>query len=63
VRWLHYRGAGRVTFEPERSERVYGRPLDASTTATFRAAGTYVIRAVVSDGLLETPYDITVTVK
>jgi hypothetical protein len=63
VRWLHYRGAGRVTFDPDRSERVYGRPFDASTKAIFKIAGTYVIRAVVSDGLLETPYDISVTVK
>lgn len=63
VRWLHYRGAGRVTFETTRSERVYGKPFDASTKATFSAPGTYIIRAVVSDGLLETPHDISVTVK
>lgn len=63
VRWLHYRGAGKVTFDPERSERIYGKPFDAATRATFSAPGEYLLRAVVSDGLLETPYDIHVTVK
>jgi hypothetical protein len=63
VRWLHYRGAGSVKFETDRSARVYGKPFDASTTATFSAPGTYIVRAVVSDGLLETPFDITVSVR
>jgi hypothetical protein len=63
VRWLHYRGAGGVLFNPPQSEAVYGRPIDESTEAIFDAAGSYVVRAVVTDGLLETAYDISVTVK
>jgi hypothetical protein len=63
VRWLHYRGAGRVRFNVEESEPVYGAPLEESTQATFDAPGTYVVRALVTDGLLQTPYDILVHAK
>lgn len=63
VRWLHYRGPGVVRFTPDRSTPVYGKPIAESTQAVFEAAGQYVIRAMVSDGLLETPYDINVVVK
>ena len=63
VRWLHYRGAGDVRLSPEQSDPVYGKPLSETTDAVFGAPGTYIIRAVVTDGLLETPYDITVTAK
>ncbi len=63
VRWLHYRGAGSVRFSPEQSVPVHGKPIDESTQATFDTPGVYLVRAVVSDGLLETPYDIVVTVK
>jgi hypothetical protein len=63
VRWLHYRGAGGVRFTPERSEPVYGKPINESTQAVFDTPGVYVVRAVVSDGLLETMHDIRVTVK
>lgn len=63
VRWIHYRGAGSVAFKPERSVPVHGQPVSESTEAVFSAPGTYVVRAVVSDGLLETPFDFTVTAK
>jgi len=63
VRWLHYRGAGRVTFTPAESVPVYGRPISEATQATFDLPGRYLVRAVVFDGMLATSHDITVTVK
>jgi hypothetical protein len=63
VRWLHYRGAGSVRFTPEASTPVHGVPIDERSQAVFGSPGTYIVRAVLFDGLLETPYDISVTVK
>jgi hypothetical protein len=63
VRWLHYRGAGKIHFTVDQSEPVYGTPLDESTQASFDTPGDYVVRAVVTDGLLQTPYDILIHVK
>ena len=63
VRWIHYRGPGKVTFGTPMSERVIGAPVEASTTVRFSAPGTYVLRAIASDGLLESVHDVTVTVK
>lgn len=63
VRWLHYRGPGSVSFTPAASTPVHGTPIDEKTQAVFSAPGNYVVRAVLFDGLLETPYDIAVTVK
>jgi len=34
---------------------------ELATQAIFSAPGTYWLRAVASDGLLETPYDVKVT--
>jgi len=62
VRWVYYRGPGNVTFSSERSERVYGKPVQFSTVATFSARGEYVLRAIASDGLLESWHGITVRV-
>lgn len=59
--WLLYRGPAAVTFDPEGY-----RPVPASgqfvTKATFRQAGTHVLRAVASDSMLETIAEFTVTV-
>jgi hypothetical protein len=63
IRWIHYRGAGRVTFSAPTSERVAGAPAEATTSVTFSAPGTYVLRAIASDGLLEAAHDVTVTVR
>src|SRR5207244_2471370 len=63
IRWIHYRGAGAVKFSPDRSPRVYGKSVDMTTNVTFTAPGTYVLRAIASDGLLESSHDVTVTVK
>jgi hypothetical protein len=62
VTWLHYRGPGRVTFEPM-SQPVKPEDGKAVTTASFSTAGTYVIRAVADDGNYTTPVDVTVVVK
>lgn len=63
VKWLHYRGAGHVRLSPDQSEPVYGKPISESTEAVFDTPGAYVVRAVVTDGLLETSFDIVVTAK
>ncbi len=65
VSWLHYRGAGTVTFEPRvvpiksEGKAVAGR---ASTTVRFSGPGTYVLRAFADDGIYTTPVDVTVVV-
>jgi len=65
VRWVQYRSpaGGKVTFDPERSDPVYGQPVTAATKASFTVPGVYVLRAIASDRQLEATYDITVTVK
>ena len=61
IKWIHYRGPGKVTFEPESAPAVYGTPVTLTTKASFSAAGTYVVRAVASDGASESIHDVTVT--
>ena len=60
VTWLHWRGPGRVTFDPQVV------PLDgggrAVTTARFSEPGTYVLQAVADDTVYVTPVNVTVTV-
>jgi len=63
IRWIHYRGPGKVTFEPERSTPTFTYPATQTTSVRFSAPGTYVIRAFAGDGQLETSRDVTVTVK
>jgi hypothetical protein len=63
IRWTHYRGAGKVTFDPDRSTGTFTYPTTQTTSVRFGAPGTYVVRAFVGDGQLETTRDITVTVK
>ena len=63
IHWIQYRGPGRVVFDPDGTDPVYGKPVTATTQATFSVPGVYVLRAVVSDGSLETFHDVTVTVK
>src|SRR6185503_20223989 len=62
ITWLHYRGPGTVTFEPQVSAAAI-RGGKVTTTATFSEPGTYIIRAVADDGVLTTPSDVTVIVK
>jgi hypothetical protein len=59
ITWTHYRGAGSVAFDPMKPLLKDGR---ATTSATFSAPGTYVLRAYADDGILTATVDVTVTV-
>ena len=74
VTWVVYRGgSGTVDFEPmhvgvvsaessgasQEAGRLAGR---ATTTVTFSAPGTYMLRAYADDSVLMTPVDVNVTV-
>ena len=54
VKWEHYHGPGHVTFGAARSPVPEGtgsiHDLELSTTASFSAPGTYVVRASANDG-------------
>ena len=62
VRWIIYRGSGKVQFDPLVSPPVYGKPFTAETKATFSTPGDYRIRAIASDAALFSTYDIDVKV-
>jgi hypothetical protein len=63
IRWIHYRGPGRVTFDPGSSKPEQKPSITQASTVHFSAPGTYVVRAIASDGQLETAGDVTVTVQ
>ena len=62
VRWILYRGPGKVQFDPDLSPAVYGKPLTTETKASFSAPGQYRIRAIATDGALFSTYDVDVKV-
>jgi hypothetical protein len=62
IRWILYRGPGKVQFDPDLSPAVYGKPLTSETKVTFSAPGNYRIRAIATDGALFSTYDVDVTV-
>jgi len=62
IKWIQYRGPGKVTFSPSASAIVHGEPVTLTTKVSFSVAGTYVLRATASDGQLFTTRDVTVTV-
>jgi len=62
VKWIQYRGPGKVTFDPASSPVVQGEPVALTSKASFSAPGTYVLRAIAFDGQLFTTKDVTVTV-
>jgi hypothetical protein len=62
IKWIQYRGPGKVTFDPDVSAVVYGQPVALTSKVNFGAPGTYVLRATANDGQLFTSRDITVTV-
>ncbi len=62
VKWIQYRGPGKVTFDPAISPVVHGQPVTLTSKASFSAPGTYVLRAIAFDGQLFTTSDVTVTV-
>jgi hypothetical protein len=70
VRWIQYRSPGPVSFDPPEiifrrpaQPSDYGKPVTATTKASFKIPGTYVLRAIASDGSLEAAHDFTVEVK
>lgn len=64
VRWVVYRGAGKVRFDPEiMGGRVYGKPATLPTTVNFAAPGAYTLRAIASDGQAFSTSDVSITVK
>jgi hypothetical protein len=62
IKWMQYRGPGKVTFNPSTSPVVYGEPVTLTSKVTFSTPGTYVLRAIANDGQLYTTREITVTV-
>lgn len=60
VTWTHYRGPGKVTFDPQVPPIADGT---AHTIVTFSAPGTHLLRAYADDSVLLTPVDVTVTVQ
>jgi len=64
VRWIAYRGAGQVRFDPDiMNQRVYGKPATLETKVRFAVPGVYRLRAIASDGQTFSTYDVDVTVK
>ena len=62
IRWILYRGPARVEFDPDVSPAVYGKPLTSQTKVTFRAPGSYRIRAIATDGAMFSSLDVDVKV-
>jgi hypothetical protein len=62
IRWLQYRGPGKATFDPESVPAVYGKPVQMTTSVSFSAPGVYRLRAIASDGQIESIHEVTVTV-
>jgi len=62
IKWIEYRGPGKVTFDQDASPAIYGKPVTMSTKATFSAPGSYWLQAIASDGQLATTQDVKVTV-
>jgi hypothetical protein len=63
MKWIQYRGPGKVTFSPDASTVVHGEPVTLKSQATFSVPGTYVLRVTANDGQLFTSRDVTVIVK
>jgi len=64
VRWILYRGAGGVRFDPDiMSGRVHGKPAALTTRVRFPAPGSYKLRAIASDGQAFSTHDVDVIVK
>jgi hypothetical protein len=63
VKWILYRGPAPVSFDPPSSGKpVFGKPVESTTSVHFKVPGDYLLRAIASDGALETPYDVAVKV-
>jgi len=62
IRWIFYRGPGKVQFDPDLSPAVYGKPLTSETKVSFSAPGNYRVRAIATDGAMFSTYDVDVKV-
>ncbi len=62
ITWIHYRGPGRVRFDPQTVSVEGGRGGQVETTVTFTEPGAHVLRAYADDSINTTPIDVTVTV-
>jgi hypothetical protein len=62
IRWIVFRAPGNVSFDLDSTPRVSGKPVELTTEAAFSAPGVYWLRAIASDGMLETNHDVRVTV-
>jgi hypothetical protein len=59
--WIQYRGPAKVTFDPAGPVSVKSG-AKAVATARFSEAGTYELRAIAHDSILQTTRNVTVTV-
>ena len=66
IKWILYRApatGGEVVFDQDSNAPVVGGTTsELGNTATFNAPGVYWLRAIATDGTLETPYDLKVSV-
>ncbi len=62
VAWIVYRGPGKVTFDPEGAQHVTN-PGASRSMARFSEPGSYVLRAIAFDGMLQTFVDVPVFVE
>jgi hypothetical protein len=62
IKWIVYRGPGKVKFDPDTGPYIYGKPATLSSKVSFGAPGTYELRAIASDGQLSSTHNVTVTV-
>jgi len=62
IRWILYRGPGKVQFDPELSPVVYGKPVTSETKVSFGKPGAYRLRAIATDGWSFSTYDVDVQV-
>jgi hypothetical protein len=60
--WIQYRGPGKVRFDPAGFVSVKSGEK-ATTMAKFSEPGTYELRAIAHDSILQTTQNVTVTVK
>ncbi len=60
VTWVHWRGPGEVTFDPQVPE--IGEGGRAVTRVSFSEPGNYVLQAVADDTVFTSPINISVTV-
>jgi hypothetical protein len=62
IKWILYRGPGKVEFDPDTTSLEYGKPVTLTSKVSFSVPGTYVLRATASDGQLFANHQVTVIV-